>query len=140
MGEPARRYVDLIRAISEGRVRDNRLEPCPPRSLAALRREYPDVPQDFLSFLAEVGRGSIGNSSFIIYGALVRPEAVYDRETAREYEGVLLFGDDFCGYNAGFVTTEGWRLVEIGPGGLESLDQTFETFIRERFEWATTPE
>jgi hypothetical protein len=125
-------YADLTRAVAEGRVRHS-LEPCPDGVVAALRQQHPEVPVAFTSFLEEVGRGSIGKSSYMIYGGLLSPDEIYDEETARELEGALLFGDDFSGYNAGFLTREGWRLVEIGPGGLERLHRTFETFIRRRF-------
>lgn len=132
-------YADLIRALAERRVRHS-LEPCPDGDVIALRRQYPEVPAAFTNFLEEVGRGSLGTASYMIYGGLLSPDEIYDEQTAKELEGVLLFGDDFSGYNAGFLPREGWRLVEIGPGGLTRLEKKFETFIRRRFVLAMEQE
>ncbi|MCI0669581.1 MAG: hypothetical protein L0Y64_03870 [Myxococcaceae bacterium] len=61
---------------------------------------------------------------------------MYDEQNARELDGVLLFGDDLVGYSAGFLLGKSWKLIEIGPGDLEELEETFEAFIRRRLEWA----
>lgn len=91
-----------------------------------------DPPDDYVRFLSTIGWGSLGASSFMLYGGLVDPIEIYgDRpDLPRD---MRLFGDDFAGNNVGFCP--GLRSVfEITPGSMEVAEVAacFSDFIRER--------
>lgn len=105
-------FTPLLAAIR--RVYPNaRLEPLTESELSRLREQHPGVPGHYLSFLREVGWGSLGNN-FMIYSGPISPEDIFDTETAKEFERVVLFGDDFSGEVIGFDTRQGWRIVSVG--------------------------
>src|SRR6476659_8868857 len=62
------------------------------------------VPQDYISFLKEVGYGSVSNSYFMFYGGLIEADEIYDADENLEIKTVLLFGDKFEVDAIGFKT------------------------------------
>ena len=59
------------------------------------------APQDFIDFLMEIGFGEFGNAAYMLYDGLVEPSEIYG-DSVLGLEDVLLFGDDFQGFNTGF--------------------------------------
>jgi hypothetical protein len=94
------------------------LEPVAEPKLATIRREYPGVPEHYLAFLRKVGYGSLGDW-FMIYGGPVKPNEIFDPDTAAGLEGLVFFGDTFGSTIFGFDTREGWRLVGVDHHTLE---------------------
>jgi hypothetical protein len=106
----------------------NKLQPAAPSQLVALE-QHAALPGDYVAFLREVGWGELGDGRYMLYSGLLEPDSVY---ASNEFDGkVLLFGDDFCGYNAGF-RLEDWRVVEIDSTDMrvEVVAESFEEFIR----------
>jgi len=68
----------------------------------------------------------------MLYGALIEPSEIYG-DIPLDLEGVLLFGDDFVGFNNGFRVSD-WSVVEVDPTSKEILDValSFDVFIRGR--------
>jgi hypothetical protein len=89
---------------------NSRLEPVAEPKLAAIRKQYPDVPEHYLAFLRNVGYGSLGDT-FMIYSGPVESGEIFDPQTAAGLDGLLFFGDNFAGWVVGFDTRRGWRLV-----------------------------
>lgn len=69
MADDSQALVASIRRVFPG----SRLEPATEEQLAAVRREYPDVPVHYTEFLQHVGWGSLGDGNFMLYGGLVGP-------------------------------------------------------------------
>jgi hypothetical protein len=90
----------------------SRMEPVAEPALAAIRREYPGVPEHYLAFLREIGWGSLGGW-FMVYSGPVEPDEIFDRDTAAGLEGLVFFGDTFGSTIFGFDRREGWRLVGV---------------------------
>lgn len=122
-------FEDLVAMKGTGSAIDG-LVPVPHERLAKLRRETPAMPEQFFEFLRDVGYGGIGSSSYMIYDGLVEPWEVYSEEDAAEFEGILLFGDDFAGWNAGFDMASG-RVVEIDSSDMSvnEVADDFRSFI-----------
>ncbi|SDE97415.1 hypothetical protein SAMN05444679_1487 [Variovorax sp. CF079] len=101
-----------------------------PVDAADLRRKHADLPDDYVSFLSRIGAGTIGRSQYSLYTGLVEPGFVYG-DVPPQLAGVLLFGDDFQGFNAGF-RTKTWEVVEIDPldRRVHVAAPSFEAFIR----------
>lgn len=89
-------------------------------------------PVDYISFLTEIGSGELGGAAYMIYDGLVDPDEIYG-EVPEELEGIVLFGDDFQGFTAGFKVDD-WRVVEIDPSNMSFnvVASSFQDFIRDK--------
>jgi hypothetical protein len=124
-------YDDLVKSKGAGTPFD-RLVPLEGPKLADLKEEFEAAPDDYVSFLEEVGFGELGEAAYMLYGGPVSPEEIYG-EADQQLKGILLFGDDFQGYNTGFETSTG-KIVEIDPTNhqVTPVSLTFEDFIRRK--------
>ena len=119
----------------------SRFEPVPPAGIQSILAEFPGVRHDYLAFLREIGWGHLGESNFMFYSGLLEPSDIFDIETARSLEGVVLFGDDFAGWSAGFDTRHDWRIIGIDSTDLQvepEREQTILGFLHARLndmEW-----
>lgn len=121
------RYDDLLRT-SGGLL--GRLQRVDPTSIAALLEWLPGIPREYVDFLAEIGWGEIGNASYMIYERVIPAD-----EVIPGLEEVLLFGDDFAGYLAGFDTRANWVIVEVDSAGdRDIVSETFDVFIRHKVD------
>lgn len=94
------------------------------------------IPQDYLSFLEEVGYGSVRDGYFMLYGGLIEAEELYNAEENPALHQVLLLGDNFSGDAVGFLTTGGWSIVEVWHEDLSIMpreEKTFAEFVRKVF-------
>lgn len=125
-------FDDLLAEKGQGTPCD-KLTPLAGEALARLRAAQPQAPAGYIDFLATIGFGEIGQASFMLYGGLLEPDEAYG-DTPEGLQDVLLFGDDFAGYNCGFDTSNGWAIVEIDPTNYDKnvLGQDFAAFIRLR--------
>jgi hypothetical protein len=101
---------------------DSDLVPVPEDRLAALRRDRPGLPADYVEFLRRVGAGRLGRTGFMFYAGPIEPGDVLDAETAAGLAGVLFLGDDFAGWLAGFDTRAEWRLVGVSSAFPEEVE------------------
>ena len=126
-------YDDLLAETQPG-GKFEKLEKIIPEVINALRKVQPETPEDFFSFLEELGSGEIGQSAYIIYNGLLEPDEVYDEDTAEDLGNLLIFGDDMQGYCSAFNVSEGWVVVEIDPTDMsyEKTHNTFSEFIRDK--------
>ncbi|WP_299005965.1 SMI1/KNR4 family protein [uncultured Shewanella sp.] len=97
---------------------------------------HPDIPQDYISFLTELGFGGLAQDSYMIYSGLMASDEIYDKESAEELKNILFFGDDFMGYCSGFDTENEWRIVEVDPidKSYEVTHSSFSEFIQDLLE------
>ena len=124
------RYDDL-RALLRDAGLEPGLEVLPPKSIEALRHEYPGLPEDYLDFLGEVGWGSLGDGFYMLYNRPITASEVYGAESASLLEGLLLVGDDFSGCNAGFLVQESGCVIEVEPvhRQVERSGQSFDQYV-----------
>lgn len=60
--------------------------------------------KDYKVFRTEIGFGTLNNEAFVIYSAPVEPDDIFDEQTAKEFIGIHLVGDDMGGLSLGFET------------------------------------
>lgn len=99
----------------------------------AIRDEHPGIPEEYLAYLKEIGWGPFRECQYMVYGGLMDPEDIFDKETIAQFgKRVLLFGDNFSGDPAGFLPDESWKVVELWHDSINVYDpkQSFGTFIR----------
>lgn len=104
------------------------LSPVAPDKLARVLQAWPDVPDDYLLFLAEYGAGSMADDCLVLYGGLIAPQEIYG--DAHGIEPLLLLGDDLQGLCIAFDTRDA-TVVEVDPTNrhVERVADTFTEFI-----------
>jgi len=124
-------YDDLIAFKSQGSLL-SKLKPLESGKLQKLLDRYPALPSDYVSFLVSMGVGEVGKAQYMIYAGLGEPGFVYGEPVPPQLEKVILFGDDFQGFNAGFHT-DSWEVVEVDPldRRVDVVAPDFQTFIRQ---------
>lgn len=113
----------------------NESTPLNSEEINKLCEEYPELPEDFIAYLTEIGSGSINNCRYMIYGDLLKPSDIFNLEDIEDFENkILLFGDNFAGTPAGFLKDENWEIAELDHEylGLYRCKQSFAEFIRHR--------
>lgn len=75
--------------MSEAQVKLSAVE------LAAVQRDFPALPQDYLDYLTRHGWG-MTPSGRMLYSGPIGPEEIFG--DAHEIPGVVLLGDDLAGY------------------------------------------
>ena len=75
---------------------------------------FPELPEEYLGLLREIGYGSYGKMGFSIYGGPLEPDEIFDPETAKELENYIFIGDDYSGWMIGYEKTKkGYRFREF---------------------------
>ncbi|WP_205885783.1 SMI1/KNR4 family protein [Pseudomonas orientalis] len=100
-------------------------------SLNAIRAGQKNAPDDYLEFLQEFGSGEIETVGFMLYNGLIEASDIFDEETAAQFEGVMIFGDDMQGRCVGFDKNDKWVVVEIDSADMsvKKLCDTFYLFV-----------
>lgn len=118
------------------------LTPLDPDAIAAIRADYPELPEAYLNFLREVGFGNIVRNEsgqhiarvadYMLYSGPVMPSEVFGIDETHLDARFLLFGDDYCGNVNGFDRKTG-QVVEIGHENREHwvVGATFSDFVGE---------
>jgi len=129
------RYDDLA-PVLRADADSQELTPLTSLQIDNLRADYPQVTEDYVDFMREIGFGEI--DGYMFYGELVPADEIYGSDTANTLGRVLLFGDDFQGYCAGFDQDNHWTIIEIDPIRLSiyKINDSFEEFVRKRFSIA----
>ncbi|AXI03679.1 SMI1/KNR4 family protein [Aquirhabdus parva] len=128
-------YDDLIAGKRVGTPLD-KLESVSNFKLARIKSTHIGIPQDYISFLEEVGYGEVGESTYMLYDGLLEPSEVYGESFL--LSNILLFGDDLQGFNTGFDVTT-WQVVEIDPTNIvvNVVAPCFDVFIRRKIDEAS---
>lgn len=96
-----------------------------------LRKEYPQIPEEYLEYLLEIGAGSFAKGFCTIFGDLCEIEEFYD-DSLLEFldfeERVLQFGCDPSGKALVFLIDENWKIGGIWDDDLGNVERTGKTF------------
>jgi hypothetical protein len=115
-----------------------RLTPVGDAEVAAIRSQFPDVPDHYLNFLRHVGWGSLGDN-FMLYSGLVEANEIFDSRTPADLAGILFLGDNLAGWMLGFDTRNRWRLVGVDSSSLTPEPEPAQTvrafFAQRASEW-----
>lgn len=122
-------YDDLVKLKGGGTPFDNLVQVSPPTVLE-ISGYSNGFPKKYLEFLSDVGAGELGDAGFMLYDEVVEPSEVYG-PCSPELDGILIFGDDFQGFNFGFKLLD-WGVVEIDPSNMSVnfVVKEFDVFIR----------
>ncbi len=81
-----------------------------------VEKRYPGMPSDLKEIYSKIGYGSIGDSVYMIH-ALLDPSEIYDEETSKKLDGIVIVGDDFAGNCTAYDAKNGWKFGGIECGG-----------------------
>jgi hypothetical protein len=117
----------------------SRLKPKTAAEMKQLLSKHPKMPAHLRDFFSQVGCGSIGDSRYMIYG-LISPAGIFDEETARGLQGVLLVGDDFAGTHEAYDTRGGsWQFGTVGGSGKFQPSKEPKDFVAFITDWYGGP-
>lgn len=104
-----------------------RLKATSAEKIEILRKRFPSISEDYLTFLREVGWGNIGG--MMIYSGPSVPEDIYPSITP-ESAKIVIFGDDWLGSCFGFDLNNRCSLVRVDEDGeVEAVEGGFRDFI-----------
>lgn len=113
----------------------NKREKLTDKDIEEIRKQYPDIPQDYLDYLKEMGYGTIRECQFMVYKGLENIEDILGYEVEElEDKKFLVFGDNYSGDFSGFLIEEEWKVAEFWHDCEELNDckQSFHEYIREQ--------
>lgn len=110
------------------------LMPVKPEWIVSADEQYPGMPEDLRRLYTEHGYGPIGESRYMIH-CLLDPVDIYDPETARGLEGVIIVGDDFAGNCEAFDAGNDWRFGSIEDSGRFEPYEDYSSFTDLLTKW-----
>lgn len=132
-------YEEEIKFLN--RVENNNKAPMDERrkwiteEVSQIKKRFPDIPNDYITYLQEIGTGSFRECQFGVHGLLetideIVGEGLYDIKDNL----FLIFGHNYSGDFSGFIADKGWKVAELWheTGELYVTDQTFQQYIREQ--------
>ena len=103
--------------------------PIPKGECDSIRDQHAGIPDDYLSFLTEIGWGEL--ETLQLFSGPVPASEIYGSKDQLSH--VILIGDDYQGYCFGYETVPVFALVEVSPSGdLRNLDKSFFDFMEAR--------
>ena len=119
---------DEIRALSGDAT------PISDEQVASIRRKYPFLPYEYLSLLAEVGRGEVCGLTF--YSGPIELSDVFDEATVKDSPRIVLVADDLAGGHLGYCQVNGhWALVFFDHTDLPTADLEPESSLADFLTW-----
>ena len=110
--------------------RPETLEPVSEIDVSRMKELYPNLPEQYLTFLRTVGHGNLGRIQ--IYAGPMNPVDIYSESRRNQLNGIIIIGDDMQGFCYGFDLKDSYRVVEIDPRG--NIDRTikpdFESLVQ----------
>ncbi len=98
------RYAEFKKLIFE-KLPTSKLELLSDTEENKLLDFFPNLPDDYIKFLREVGHGSFGEMGFSIYGGPHDPDEIFDPETSKELTDFIFIGDDYSGWMLAYDIT-----------------------------------
>ena len=110
-------------------------EPVKEELLINIEKKYPNMPGNLKLLYRLLGYGCIGDSRYMIH-VPTDPNDIYDRETAKELDGILVVGDDFAGNCEAYDANNNWLFGCIADDGVfEAYGNETPSFIHFLTEW-----
>lgn len=113
----------------------NNRETLPNERLEILKKEYPNIPDDYIDYLKEIGAGTIREMQFRVSGPLFDFEDIGLDDIYNLPPHIKFFGDNFSGDFAGFdLSLDKDEVVEFlhDLGELYYTNKNFHEYIREQ--------
>ncbi|ENM5919835.1 SMI1/KNR4 family protein [Vibrio metoecus] len=91
---------------------DSNLTTSTENELKKLKSLFAGLPDEYLSFLKNIGYGSFDGCAFSIYGGPLEPDEIFEPETASELTNYIFIGDDFSGWMLAYdMSQEPYKLT-----------------------------
>ncbi|MFD2941206.1 SMI1/KNR4 family protein [Flavobacterium notoginsengisoli] len=127
--------IEFLKKIESKNAEQNKREIATKDQIEKLLTEYPNIPQDFIAYLQEIGWGSFRESQFNITSTLFDLDDLGLSDHYDLKSNVCFFGDNFCGDFSGFdFDRNDGTVVEFWheSGELYYTNKSFQTYIREQ--------
>lgn len=124
--------IEFLRLHEKDNVQNNRTT-LSDSMIESLKKEYNGIPEDFCSYLKEIGSGSFRECQFNIFESIFYLEDLIDFGTEFEAKRYLAFGDNYCGDISTFDSKMNFEVKEFWHDCCEfsTVNKTFKEYIRE---------
>jgi len=124
----------FLRRVETPDSTHNKRIPLTEDKIRTLKENYPQIPEEYVSYLKNVGWGDFRQCGYGIYSGPVTLDSIGLQETYPLKEKVIFFGDNFSGDMAGFNLENNYSVVVLwhATGTLHETRLTFRQFIREQ--------
>ncbi len=125
----------FLKSVENHEDHTNEKEIINSEKLDALRKDFPNIPADFLDYLSEIGAGNIRECQFKVQSYLFDFEDLGLEDVYQVYDGIKFFGDNYAGDFAGFdFNKNDGKVVEFWHASAELYytDKSFQQYIREQ--------
>jgi len=98
-----------------------------------------DIPEDYASFLRDIGGGTVGDMFFEIYSKPLKSCSIYGNDAPDHLKSLLFIGDDYNRYLVALDPNKQWAVVEIDKHSREAevLSNSFFDFLSS--DWRFNP-
>ncbi len=122
------RIDTIVKTINE-KFLDSSFIEVPQEEFISIEQQFGEIPSDIKMLYLKLGYGSIGRGQFSIH-CFLKPTDIYDAETARQLDGILIVGDDFAGTCYAYDAKNNWIFGCIDYGGeFEPLLPMYSDFL-----------
>ena len=128
--ELEKKFLERVENIED---KTNKKELIDSEKINKLKTQYPNIPNDFLDYLSEIGAGNIRECQFKIQPYLFDFEDIGLENVYKIQNGIKFFGDNYCGDFAGFDLNENdGKVVEFWHDSAEFYytNKSFHEYIR----------
>ena len=129
-------YEEELRFLKEhedpGEVTNKHRERLSAQEIAALRAKLPGIPEDYLTYLMEVGHGTFRECQFGVWPHGEFLESALSGYEGDELERYVAFGHNFAGDTSVFDSKANYRVMEYWHSSRDFFDtgKTFREYIR----------
>ncbi|MTH18000.1 SMI1/KNR4 family protein [Flavobacterium sp. LC2016-01] len=133
MIEKYNKEKDFLKKVENPDDETNKREILNKEQIEMLLEKYPKVPQDYISYLQEIGSGNFREGQFKVHSSLFNLEDLGLEDHYELQSNIWFFGDNYCGDFSGFdFNEENGNVVEFWheSGELHYTNTSFQTYIR----------
>ena len=126
---------EFLKKVEDDKDDTNKKELLSEEQLNKIIEKYPDVPQDYIAYLKEIGSGNFRECQFKVQSFLFNLEDVGLDEHYDIKSNIWFFGDNYCGDFSGFdLDLNNGLVVEFWheTGELYYTNKTFQNYIRQQ--------
>jgi hypothetical protein len=126
---------EFLKKVEDSNDNTNKKELLSDEQLNIIIEKHPNVPQDYVAYLREIGAGNFRESQFVVQSFLFNLETLGLDEHYEIKSNIWFFGDNYCGDFSGFdLDLNDGLVVEFLHefGEVFNTNKTFKQYIRDQ--------
>jgi hypothetical protein len=124
--------IEFLKKVEEKIPMNQNREKLTDAEIQEIRNKYPNIPEDYLDYLKEIGWGSFRECQFMIFGKPDKLSEIIGEVEEIDETDLIFFGDNFAGDFSGFNLKKDEKVIEWwhDSNEINETEQTFKEYIR----------